>query len=50
MTANGLEAKFLRPLRGLHVEDEPEARAELAAFLGRRVGRVELADQGGVDQ
>jgi putative nucleotidyltransferase with HDIG domain len=46
MNRTQIDIDFLRSLRVLYVEDEPEVREELARFLRRRFAYVELAADG----
>jgi signal transduction histidine kinase len=46
MTADPQAAAHLKTLSVLYVEDQPEVREEVAAFLRRRVGALHLAGDG----
>lgn len=46
MTTDELDAGFLKRLTVLYVEDDPSARDEISAFLGRRVGSLVTASNG----
>lgn len=46
MSADELDATFLKRLTVLYVEDDPSARDEISAFLRRRVGTLATASNG----
>lgn len=46
MTSAAQALDHLKTLNLLYVEDDPEVRAEMAAYLGRRVGALHLAGNG----
>jgi len=46
MTTDERDAEFLKQLTVLYVEDDPSARDEIGAFIGRRVGTLITAANG----